>query len=101
VPAGAVTFSGVAVAGGDREVARVELTADGGRTWTAAHLAAPIGRYAWSPWEAELELPPGRHEVAVRAFDSAAQTQPAEVAEVWNFKGYANNAWHRVRVDAG
>ena len=45
--------------------------------------------------------PPGEHEICCRAFDSAAQTQPSDPAQVWNFKGYANNAWHRVRVVAG
>ena len=24
--------------------------------------------------------------------------QPANTREVWNFKGYVNNAWHRVRL---
>jgi Mo-co oxidoreductase dimerisation domain len=35
--------------------------------------------------------------VCVRAWDSAANTQPENPENVWNFKGYMNNAWHRVR----
>jgi sulfite oxidase len=99
--AGSVAVAGVALAGGDRGIARVEITADGGRNWTQAVLEPGAGRHVWRRWWATLELPPGRHEIAARAFDSAAQTQPADVADVWNFKGYANNAWHRVRVDVG
>jgi len=37
-------------------------------------------------------------QLVCRAWDTAAQTQPEEPAHVWNFKGYMNNAWHRVRV---
>jgi len=33
-----------------------------------------------------------------RAKDLAGHTMPVSVAEAWNVKGYANNAWHRVPV---
>lgn len=56
--------------------------------------------WAWSFWEATLELGPGEHRIVVRALDSSATTQPAMAAEVWNFKGYANNSWHGVKVTA-
>jgi hypothetical protein len=32
--------------------------------------------------------------------DSAADTQPESAGSIWNFKGYANNAWYRVSVNA-
>jgi len=47
-----------------------------------------------------LDLAPGPREIVCRAWDTAAQTQPERAAQVWNFKGYANNSWHRVRVIA-
>jgi hypothetical protein len=40
------------------------------------------------------------HALAVRAWDTAANTQPATAAEIWNFKGYMNNAWHRITLHA-
>ena len=46
------------------------------------------------------EADPGEHRVVVRALDSAADTQPESAGSIWNFKGYANNAWHRVSVNA-
>ncbi|HEX9945892.1 MAG TPA: sulfite oxidase [Thermoanaerobaculia bacterium] len=98
VPAGRVTVRGWALAGGDREVARVDVSADGGRTWTVADFVAGDGAWVWRLWEASLDLSAGEREVVCRAWDSAAQTQPEHPAQVWNFKGYANNAWHRVRV---
>ncbi len=101
LPAGRITARGWAVAGGGREVARVDVSVDGGATWTTAELGAGESGWTWRFWEAPLDLSAGEHEILCRAFDDAAQTQPAHPAEVWNFKGYANNAWHRVRVVCG
>lgn len=98
VPAGRIAVRGWALAGGDRQVARVDVSADGGKTWTVAALGPEGGDYTWRLWEAALELPAGDHEIVCRAWDTAAQTQPEHASQVWNFKGYANNAWHRVRV---
>jgi len=100
VPAGAVRVSGYAFAGGERHVVRVDVSADGGATWSQARLGDDLGRWAWRLWETELELAPGRHELAVRAWDSAAATQPEDPATVWNPKGYVNNAWGRITVTA-
>ena len=97
VAAGRVQARGWAVAGGGREVARVDVSTDGGGTWTTAELTRGNG-WTWTFWTAPLDLAPGEHEILCRAFDTAAQTQPGDPSQVWNFKGYANNAWHRVRV---
>jgi sulfite oxidase len=94
--AGGVIVRGIAVAG-ERQVERVEVSADGTR-WTQAELIDPPTRYGWRRWQARLALEPGEHEIMARAWDSAAATQPERLESVWNFKGYMNNAWHRVRV---
>jgi sulfite oxidase len=96
--AGDVTVGGYAIAGGERAVARVDVSPDGGRTWHTARLP-PAEPWAWQLWEIGLQLSPGPVELVVRACDSAANTQPERAASVWNFKGYMNNAWHRVRVN--
>ena len=98
VPAGKVAVRGWALAGGGREVARVDVSADGGETWTVADFVQGEGAFVWRLWEAVLDLSPGPREIVCRAWDTAAQTQPERAGQVWNFKGYANNAWHRVRV---
>lgn len=98
VPAGRVRVRGWALAGGDREIARVDVSADGGRSWQVADFETGGDAFVWRLWEASLDLGPGDHEIVCRAWDSAAQTQPEHPLQVWNFKGYANNAWHRVRV---
>ncbi len=97
-PLGAVTVQGIALAGGDAVIELVELSCDGGQTWAAATLTSPQQQWLWCFWEATCSIPPGRHELVVRAFDSGGHTQPEHLAEVWNFKGYVNNAYHRVRI---
>jgi len=100
LPAGPVILRGYAVVSG-RSIARVDVSADGGRDWSQAtlerHADAP---WSWTFWQARIELPLGEHELAVRAWDSAGQTQPALADDTWNFKGYLCAAWHRVRVTA-
>ena len=99
--AGLVYVRGYAVAGGGRRVERVDVSSDGGRSWVQADLLEGADDpWAWSFWEANLDLLSGEHRIVVRALDSSAGTQPATAAEVWNFKGYANNSWHGVRVVA-
>ncbi len=99
VAPGAVPVRGYAVAGGGRRVERVEISGDGGATWSPAELYPDRGPWAWRFWRGALGLAPGsEHEIVVRAWDSAGEGQPPDAAAIWNFKGYMNNAWHRVRV---
>jgi len=100
VPAGAVEVRGYAFAGGERHVVRVDVSGDGGRSFTQAELLDDLGRWAWRPWRARLTLEPGEREIVARAWDSAGGTQPEQPASVWNAKGYVNSAWARVRVTA-
>ena len=96
---GSNRIRGYAVSG-DRAVVRVDVSGNGGRSWVQAELereaAAP---FAWTFWSTSLDLPPGEHELAVRAWDEAGQTQPALPDETWNHKGYLCACWHRVRVN--
>jgi sulfite oxidase len=97
VKAGTNSVRGYAVAGGGRTVGRVDVSVDGGRTWQKAELEGS-GAWTWTLWKAEVSLLPGVAEIVVRAWDSAAQTQPERLETVWNAKGYMNNAWHRIAV---
>jgi sulfite oxidase len=100
VPAGPTQLRGIAHAGGERRLVRVDVSTDGGGTWLQASLLEDLGRWAWRRWTATVDLAPGEHEIVVRAWDSAAATQPADPAHVWNPKGYVNTAWGRVRLTA-
>jgi sulfite oxidase len=99
VPAGEVEVRGYAFAGGERYVARVDISVDGAN-WSQAELLDDLGPWAWRQWRATLGLAAGEHEIQVRAWDSSAATQPETEAALWNPKGYVNNARPRVRVRA-
>lgn len=96
-----IVVEGLAIAGGGRTVDRVEVSADGGKTWQRAGLIDKSRPWVWQFWEAQLRVRPGAHQLVVRAWDSAGNTQPEHPGEIWNFKGYLNNSWHRVKIRAG
>jgi sulfite oxidase len=98
VAAGLVTVEGYAMAGGERTVMRVDVSGDGGETWIQAELTNELQAMSWRLWKADLHLEAGEHQLVARAVDSAANYQPQKISQVWNFKGYMNNAWHRVNV---
>jgi sulfite oxidase len=92
-----VLARGYALTGGTREIERVETSLDQVATFTTAAILDGHRPCGWRLWETELALGPGVHELAVRAWDSAASTRPESPEGIWNLKGYLNNAWHRVR----
>jgi sulfite oxidase len=100
VAAGPVELRGYAFAGGERAVTRVDVSVDGG-DWQQAELLEDLGRWAWRLWRLSVDLPAGGHDIAVRAWDSSAATQPEDAASLWNPKGYCNNAQARISLRAG
>lgn len=96
--AGAIGIQGYAITGGCTPVERVELSVDGGITWKEATIVSRAEKWAWCFWETHLNLPAGDHEIIARAWDAAGRTQPEHAQQLWNFRGYANNAWHRVHI---
>ena len=99
VKAGRVLMEGRAWSGRS-PVERVEFSADGGRTWTAADaLGEPNGVYGWAGWSHTWEArEPGEYELCVRATDASGAAQPLDPGETWNLGGYVNNAVQRVPV---
>lgn len=63
---------------GEEEVAKVEVSIDGGRTWELAHLEPSPGRYAWSLWSYSWQVPArsGPYRLMARATDRSGRTQP-------------------------
>ena len=98
VAAGPTRIQGYAITGEGAPVERVELSVDGGKTWTTANIVERADPFAWCFWEATVALSPGDCQLIVRAWDASKQTQPQDVRPLWNFKGYMNNAWHRVKI---
>lgn len=86
---------------GDDEVARVDVTLDGGATWIEADLTPPRNRYDWVRWRAALTLPgDGYYEIFARATDDKGRAQPFR-ATGWNPNGYSCNVMHRVAITVG
>ena len=78
-------------------VARVEVSVDGGETWTTALLDPPGA--AWTTWRFRWPgASRGDHVLMARATDVAGRTQPLVAA--WNDEGYLFDAVvrHPVRV---
>lgn len=98
LPAGRTRVRGWAIGTEGAALATVAVSPNACDQWVAARIQTGTSRWTWSLWDAELDLPPGTHTLAVRAADVAGNTQPETVAETWNVKGYANNAWHRVTI---
>ncbi|MEX2587881.1 MAG: molybdopterin-dependent oxidoreductase [Actinomycetota bacterium] len=70
-------LAGVAWAG-DRGVRRVEISADGGKTWSEALLKRELSPITWRLWAAELEHASGEVKVLVRAVDGSGGRQEGE-----------------------
>ena len=78
-------------------ITKVEVSADGGRSWTGAQLGDPVSAFAWRPWTYEWDATrPGDYELSVRATDGAGNVQPTE--QNWSREGVQNNSVQRVRV---
>ena len=91
-----VVIHGAAWAG-EAEIAKVEISTDGGSVWKPARLGSDRARYAWRLWSYEWKPErPGDYSLMSRATDSHGQTQPAAAA--WNPGGYLNNAMDQVQI---
>jgi sulfite oxidase len=116
---------GYAYAGGGREIRRVDVSLDGGKTWdqaellddwvkangegTAAKHCKGHKAWAWKRWVYEGVIPltasdggDGQETVCstvlVKATDDAYNSQPESQKGIYNVRGNLATAWHRVRV---
>jgi DMSO/TMAO reductase YedYZ molybdopterin-dependent catalytic subunit len=75
---GRIEVAGHAYAG-TRGIERVEVSTDGGETWTDADRSEPLpGEDVWCHWAHVYDPPAGTHEVVVRATDGTGTLQPSE-----------------------
>lgn len=78
-------------------VTRVEVSTDGGASWSDAVLGRePESSSAWRSWSFDWEATPGERELVVRATDAAGNIQPMDPP--WNYGGFMNNMPQRVPV---
>ncbi len=80
-----VALSGVAT-DGVSGIKRVEVSKDGGQSWSDAELGADLGKYSWRMWRMDwTPATKGNYRLMVRATANNGATQ---VAEQWNRSGY-------------
>lgn len=99
ISAGKVGVAGYALPSGQPgiSIARVEVSADEGRSWTTAKITSPLKENCWVLWKADVKLSSSASKLIVRAIDSRGEVQPEHVD--WNMKGYLFNGWYHVPVD--
>ena len=108
------TFKGVSWSGGGRKIERVDVSMDGGESWTAAELYKPIEQtynhhWAWTQFSKTLPIPDDVRkklargekvdiDITSKALDSGFNVQPSVMAPYWNARGIAINHWYHVKV---
>jgi len=89
-------IKGVAWAG-EADITKVEISTDGGSSWSAAELGKDHAKYAWRLWSYSWKpAKSGDYVILSRATDSQGRVQPD--AAVWNPSGYLYNAYDQVKV---
>jgi DMSO/TMAO reductase YedYZ molybdopterin-dependent catalytic subunit len=84
---------------GDAEIARVELSFDGGRTWKEAKLGPDRAPFAWRIWSFDwTPAGAGSFEIIARAHDTRGRAQPLE-RDPQIITPYANNWADRRTVE--
>ncbi|KAJ3412338.1 hypothetical protein HDV05_000935 [Chytridiales sp. JEL 0842] len=104
-----IKVEGYAWSGGGRGIVRVDVSADGGKTWIDAQRLQranqPRGReWAWTRWEAQVPLSKaedgegGEVEIVCKAVDTSYNEQPERFESTYNVRGVLVSAWHRVKA---
>lgn len=90
-------LKGIAFSGAP-DIAKVEVTDDGGATWSEATLGKEHDPHAWRLWSfGYTPKAPGRITLHARATDSRGSVQPKDA--VWNQSGYFYNAWPSADIE--
>jgi DMSO/TMAO reductase YedYZ molybdopterin-dependent catalytic subunit len=93
---GRVAVHGAAWAG-EADIAKVEISTDGGATWISAKLGHEQAHYAWRLWSYDWKAAKtGDYTILSRATDTQGRSQPSTA--VWNPSGYLYNAVDQVKI---
>jgi sulfite dehydrogenase (cytochrome) subunit A len=76
----------------------VQVSTDGGKTWSSATLGQDLGPYAFRAWSFELNAKKGKNSVMVNATNNIGQSQTA--ALIFNPAGYHNNVMQNLTLVA-
>lgn len=109
-----IEVKGVAWSGGGKKIERVDISIDGGKTWTAGELYKPIEQqrnrhWAWTQFSKKLPLPEevrkrlangeqASLDIVSKAMNSDFNVQPETMEPYWNARGVCINHWYHVRT---
>jgi len=91
------TLRGVAWDGG-YGIRLVEVSRDGGKSWSEATLGADLGRFSWRQWSFAFTPAKGAGSVMIKASNNAGTTQV--FTAIWNGAGYHHNVVQRIAFEA-
>ncbi|KAK4978435.1 hypothetical protein LTR28_005594 [Elasticomyces elasticus] len=98
----AIVLEGYAFSGGGREIVRVDVSADDGRTWQQAQLIESNEKgakaWSWKQWRIALPRREAMNYFCVKAVEESYNTQPETFEAHYNFRGNLSSGWHRVPV---
>lgn len=93
-----VKITGVAFDQG-KGIKEVQISTDGGKSWSASKLGQDLGKYAFRTWSFEWETKAkGEHTIMARAINRIGNIQPLADEIGWNAGGYQYNAVDIVNV---
>ncbi|XP_074028867.1 sulfite oxidase isoform X3 [Leptinotarsa decemlineata] len=103
---GTISVKGYAWSGGGQKIVRVDVTADGGKTWHVAKFdhqdsASSPQHWSWTLWSVKIPVNEDSKTVEIwaKAVDSSYNTQPESFENIWNLRGVLSNAYHRITVN--
>ena len=73
------SIAGVAYSGA-QGISRVDISVDGGHSWSSANLRRPLGALSWTLWEYPWQPSTGQYIIVVRAIDLAGNVQTPLIA---------------------
>jgi len=98
----AIRLEGYAISGGGRDIIRVDISADGGKSWAQAKIHPDVtqGRKSWSwkRWEWVVPKSQAGKAFVVKAVDESYNSQPESYEAQYNFRGNLTNAWHKIEL---
>ena len=86
---GLISIQGVAWSNAS-PVTKVEVSTDGGKTWSTVKFAGKFTKYGFRKWSFGWKATEGEYILMSRATNAAGQSQP--MAPEWNPNGYLYNA---------
>ena len=92
-----LTLRGIAF-GGDTGINKVDLSSDGGATWSPTQLESDEGKYSFRRWETSISPTPGDHQILVRCTNSNGEVQPMQT--YWNPSGFMRNVIESISFSA-